>query len=439
MSFKFHRAFIAVLSFVSISFPAAAAADPAIPPFYEAVTQLNAAGKLGKIIKKEPIKTTVPGAQAWRIAYISSDIRDRKTISTGLIVAPLGQAPAEGRPVMAWAHGTTGTAQSCGPSQVLNPAVNLNEYFLVGGNSWTDYGMPNLETFIKEGYVVVATDYQGLGGGGQHQYAVAATQSQDLINSVRAAHSMTEVGASKKAIAYGWSQGGGTVIAAASQKDYLAQTGTVADGIEFLGFVALAPYDAGISFVGKTLDVASADQLFIGLNEAFTNNIFNFTHFSMNLWGTQAAFPSLKLSDFFTDEGVNVLNEVYFNKCVHAASDTLNFVYGEKYKSLMKSQPTNTLAWAQALVKGSVLPVKPIAPVVIYWGTGDTVVPPPMGQAYRQQMCQLGGNVGRFQLPGRQTHFTTPPVAAPYYLPWIKDRVAGKVAANGCLSEVVLE
>ena len=437
MSFKFQLACIAAFAFVGISF--SASADPAIPPFYEAVTKLKAEGKLGQIIKKEPVKTTVPDAQAWRIAYISSDVGDRKTISTGLIVAPIGQAPPEGRHVMAWAHGTTGTAQSCGPSQVLNPAVNLNEYFLVGGNSWTDYGLPNLETFIKEGYVVVATDYQGLGGGGQHQYTVAATQSQDLINSVRAANSMTEVGASKKAIAYGWSQGGGAVIAAASQKDYIAQTGTVADGIEFLGFVALAPYDAGISLVGMKLDVASADQLFIGLNEAFTKNIFNFTHFSMNLWGTQAAFPNLSLSDFFTDAGVKVLNDVYSNKCMHAASDTLSFVYGEQYKSLMKPQPTNTLAWAQAMVKGSVLPAKPVAPVVIYWGTGDSVVPPPMAQAYREQMCRLGGNIGRFQLPGQQTHFSTPPVAAPYYLPWIKDRIAGKVAENGCLSEIVLK
>ncbi|CAM3697376.1 alpha/beta fold hydrolase [Polynucleobacter brandtiae] len=437
MPFQFQQAFVAAFIFTSVSF--SALAQPAMPPFYEAVTKLKAEGKLGQVIKKESIKTNIPGAQAWRIAYISSDVSNRKTISTGLIVAPIGKASSEGRPVMAWAHGTTGTAQSCGPSQVFNPAVDLNEYFLVGGNSWTDYGLPNLETFIKEGYVVVATDYQGLGGGGKHQYTVAATQSQDLINSVRAAHSMIEVSASKKAIAYGWSQGGGAVIAAASQKEYITQTGTAADGIEFLGFVALAPYDTGISLAGKKLDVDSANQLFTGLNDVFTNNIFNFTHFSMNLWGTQAAFPSLSLSDFFTDEGVKVLNDVYSNKCVHAASDTLNFVFGEKYKSLMKLQPSNTLAWAQAMVKGSVLPAKPVAPVAIYWGTADTVVPPPMGQAYRQQMCGLGGNVARFQLPGQQTHFTTPPVAAPHYLPWIKDRIAGKVPENGCLSEIVLK
>ena len=49
------------------------------------------------------------------------------------MVAPIGKAPADGRPIVAWAHGTTGTAQSCGPSQVLNPAVSLNDGVLIVG------------------------------------------------------------------------------------------------------------------------------------------------------------------------------------------------------------------------------------------------------------------------------------------------------------------
>lgn len=142
----------------------ASSAEPAIPPFYQAVSTMTPNGKLGEVIKKEQIQTSIANAHAWRIAYISSDVGGRKTISTALVVAPVGQAPAEGRPIVAWSHGTTGTAQSCGPSQVQNPAVLLNQYFLVGGNSWTDYGLPNLDSLIKEGYIVVGTDYQGLGG-----------------------------------------------------------------------------------------------------------------------------------------------------------------------------------------------------------------------------------------------------------------------------------
>ena len=73
-----------------------------------------------------------------------------------------------------------------------------------------------------------------------------------------------------------------------------------------------------------------------------------------------------------------------------------------------------------------------MAPVIVYWGTKDTVVNPMMGKLYREQMCALGGNVARVQLAGEQTHFSTPRASEPLYLPWMKDRFDGKPSANGC-------
>ena len=405
---------------------------PAMPTFYVSASQMKPEGKLGQVIKKEQIKTSVTGAQAWRIAYISSDVNDNKTISTAIVVSPLEKDPKQSRPIMAWAHGTTGTAQNCGPSQVNNPAVPLNQYFLVGGNSWTDYGIPELEAFIREGYVVVGTDYQGLGGGGRHQYLASATQGRDVINSARAVASMTETGAGKKAIVYGWSQGGGTALAAASMGEYIAEKGTAADSIEFAGFVAMAPPDLAVMIRDKTLDQNSADIFLRDLVAGFSNNIFNFTHLAMNLWGTQAAFPKLSLTDVFTDQGARAVDEIFLNKCVHVAADTLNYSYSTEFKSLLKDKPTNTLEWAKAFVKGSIAPVKPVAPVVIYWGTKDTVVPPLMGELYQKQMCAKGANVNRIQLAGEQTHFSTPGTAAPLYMPWVKDRLSGKPLENAC-------
>jgi pimeloyl-ACP methyl ester carboxylesterase len=333
---------------------------------------------------------------------------------------------------LAWAHGTTGTAQNCGPSQVTNPVVPLNQYFLVGGNSWTDYGIPNLEEFIKEGYVIVATDYQGLGGGGKHQYSVAGTNGRDLINSARAVISMKDTGASKRTIFYGWSQGGGATIAAASLGDYLNKKGAVTDDLQVLGFVAMAPDDAAVMIQNANKDQASADKAINGLIQLFSDNVFNFSHFAMTMWGTQAAYPNLKLSDLFTDQGAKVLDQVLLNKCMHVISDTFNYTYGNQFKTLLRDKPTNTMAWVKALIDGSVLPVKPIAPVVIYWGTKDTAVPPIMHELYQKQMCAMGGNIERIQLPGEQTHFSTPGLSAPMYLAWVKDRVAGKPLPNAC-------
>lgn len=407
-------------------------ADPPMQPFYAAVMKMKPEGKLGQVIKQEKIVTSVKGAQAWRVAYISSDISGRKTIATGMVVAPIGVTPAGGRPVISWAHGTTGTAQNCGPSQVYDPVAPLNQYFLMTGNSWTDYGIPSIEEWIKEGYVIAATDYQGLGGGGRHQYGVSATNGRDAINAIRAAGSMKETSANKRAVVYGWSQGGGATIAAASMPEYIKQKGTAFDDIDILGFVAMAPLDLAAAAPKGKISQAQADQYFAGTLKEFSDSIFNFSHAVMGYWGNQAAFPNLQLSDILTDEGVKAINQIMSNKCMHVVPDTLNFNYKSNFMKLVKPNPSNTLAWSEAFVKGSIAQVKPLAPVQVYFGSADTTVPPPMHLAYQEQICKLGGNIGRTQLPGAQDHFTTPSVAAPMYLQWIKDRMAGKPLANAC-------
>jgi pimeloyl-ACP methyl ester carboxylesterase len=410
----------------------AQAPNVSLPPFYAELAKSRPDGPLGRVIKRESVATSIPQAIAWRIAYVSSDVLDRKTISTALVVAPRGEMPKEGRPIVAWAHGTTGTAQNCGPSQILNPAQPLNQYFLVGGNSWTDYGLPALESFIKRGYVVVGTDYQGLGGGGKHQYAIAASQARDAINSIRAAGAMNLAGANRKAIIYGWSQGGGTTIAAASLAGYIAQKGTAFDGVNLVGFVALAPQDVAVLAPKSTLDHAAAQKMLDDVTTSFGDNVFNFAHLSMTLWANAGTFPALKLTDIFTEEGAKVVDEVMSAKCMHAAADTLNAAFGASYKTMLRTSPDNAQAWAKALVDGSVAPVKPIAPVIIYWGTKDTVMPPAMGKLYQDQMCGLGGNVARVKLSGEQTHFTTPQSAEPLYVAWINDRLKGVAAPDGC-------
>lgn len=410
----------------------AQAAEVSVPPFYQAVAALSTDGKLGEVVAKEAVATSIPGAEAWRIAYVSSDVRERKTLSTALVIAPKGAPPAAGRPIVSWAHGTTGTAQNCGPSQVGDPAQDLNQYYIMGGTSWTDFGVPSATQFIKDGYVLVATDYQGLGGGGVHQYALAATQGRDIINATRAVGSMGLSGSSKKAVAYGWSQGGGAVLGAASLKDYIAKTGSAFDGVSFVGFVALAPHEVEVLIPPGSTDEAGAQKAMAGISQAFSTNVFNFSHYAMTMWATAAALPELKLTDIFTEEGARAVNEVFSKKCMHAGADTLSFNYADTYKALLNPQPANAPGWIKGLIEGSVTPELPIAPVVIYFGSKDTTNPPVMGQLYQQRRCAAGANVARVQLPGEQNHFTTPAVSMPFYQTWIADRFAGKPMENGC-------
>ena len=46
----------------------------------------------------------------WNLTtWYGYDVLGRRTVVTGLIAVPDGPAPAQGRPLVAWAHGTTGT------------------------------------------------------------------------------------------------------------------------------------------------------------------------------------------------------------------------------------------------------------------------------------------------------------------------------------------
>ena len=429
------RALIAALALVAGAC-AAQAAEVALPPFYQGLATLSPDQPLGTVVAKEAVATQIPGAEAWRIAYVSSDAMDRKTLSSALVIAPTAAMPSGGRPIVAWAHGTTGIAQNCGPSQVFDPAQDLNEYNLVGGTSWTDFGFPAASRFIKDGYVLVATDYQGLGAGGTHQYSNAATNARDLVNSARAAGAMGLTGGNRTAVANGWSQGGGAVIAAASLKDYIAAPGTAFDGIDFKGFVALAPQDIEVLVpAAAETDEAAAQKVIGGLADSFSDNVFNFTHYAMVMWALTAAYPELQLTDIFTDDGAKTLTEVFSKKCMHAGADTLNFNFGNDYKSLLKPQAGNAQAWVKRLRDSSVMKEPPVAPVVIYYGNKDVTNPPVMGKLYQAQKCAIGGNVARVELPGDQNHFTTPPVAQQFFVPWTEDRLAGKPLENGCAAQ----
>lgn len=425
------------MAFVSV-LDGLAHAEPPLAPFYQNVGKMKAKGKLGQVIAQEPVATSIAGAQAWRIAYISSDMTDKPTISTGLVIAPVGPAPAGGRPVMSWAHGTTGTAQNCGPSQVVSPAAPLNEYFLPTGNSWTDYGVPAVAELIAAGYVVVATDYQGLGGGGRHQYALAETQARDSIDAIRAAGAMKETGAGLQAVIYGWSQGAAAAITAASMADYITRKGTAFDGVKLVGAVAMAPqYFRAFAASGPLTDESAAAAL-TGATKAFSNSVNNFNHLVMTLWAEQAAYPDkLALTDVFTEDGAKFVDEIMNNKCVHGASDSITYSYGDQFAGLLRTNAANAKLWVQTLIDSAGPDIKPTTPVIIYWGTKDVVVPPAMHKLYRERMCQLGGNVTRVQLKGDLTHFATPGASQPLYLPWIADRLAGKPAPDGCAAEQV--
>src|SRR4051794_4477054 len=82
------------------------------------------------------------------LLYSSTSADGGRTAVSGTVAVPKGKAPKGGWPVVSWGHGTVGIADACAPSIAGMPG-NYDSKLL---NSW-----------LKAGFAVVRTDYEGLG------------------------------------------------------------------------------------------------------------------------------------------------------------------------------------------------------------------------------------------------------------------------------------
>ncbi len=113
------RPFLTLASFLIVGFCLLSAGARAQTPFYRATSQ-EIAGKLGTLIRQQPLGLPAPfGASVVRVLYRSQG-RDGASIPvSGVIIIPPGPMPAEGRPIVAWAHPTTGVVPRCAPSLAM--------------------------------------------------------------------------------------------------------------------------------------------------------------------------------------------------------------------------------------------------------------------------------------------------------------------------------
>ena len=92
--------------------------------FYKAPDPLPP-GAPGSLIKHERLLGAPNGAIAWRVMYHSRDDDDQDIAVTGVVVAPNFKTAPANRPVVVWAHPTTGSAPKCAPSAALDPFLTI--------------------------------------------------------------------------------------------------------------------------------------------------------------------------------------------------------------------------------------------------------------------------------------------------------------------------
>lgn len=180
-----------------------AAGDMDLAPFYRWHGEMPASP--GTPLRSEalPVQKQIPaGAHAIRILYSSTDKRWNSGLLavSGTLFLPSTQPPPGGWPLLSWAHGTLGIADSCAPS-------------------WTgfrDRDAAYINRWLERGFAVVASDYQGLGGPGPHPYSVWQAEGASVLDAARAAQAIRPDLIGESVILAGQSQGGGAALGAAT-------------------------------------------------------------------------------------------------------------------------------------------------------------------------------------------------------------------------------
>jgi pimeloyl-ACP methyl ester carboxylesterase len=140
--------------------------------------------------------------RTWVLLYRSTSVRGKAIGVSGFVMLPKGKPPKHGWPVVSWAHGTSGIADVCAPSR--DPK-----------GPYTFYAAPQFGAWLKAGYAIANTDYEGLGTPGVHPYIVGKSEGRGVVDIVRAVRQVDRRIGKRYAIA-GHSQGGQAALFAAS-------------------------------------------------------------------------------------------------------------------------------------------------------------------------------------------------------------------------------
>jgi alpha/beta superfamily hydrolase len=212
--------------------PAATAAakprsGPAGTAFYAPPAPLPGA-RHGDLIWSRTLRgaAVAPGAgQTKVVLYRSTSLHQQPIAVSGIVQTPKGTAPKGGWPVITYAHGTTGIADQCAPSRDVagTPVHPYNAYIL-----------PLVSRWLKAGYAVVRTDYEGLGTPGTHPYLIGLSEAHATLDIVRAARQL-DPRLSRSMVIAGHSQGGHAALWAAGQ------AGVWTPELRLRGTVAFAP------------------------------------------------------------------------------------------------------------------------------------------------------------------------------------------------------
>jgi alpha-beta hydrolase superfamily lysophospholipase len=358
--------------------------------FYAPSAPLSA-GRPGDVLRSRPW-LDIPGARTTLVLYQSTDVHGKPIAVSGVVAVPdHGSPPAGGWPVLDWAHGTTGLADTCAPSRDRVADAWLTQLITV---------------FTAAGFAVTATDYEGSGTPGVHPYVVGLSEGRGVLDMARAATRLPGIGirASSPVVVWGHSQGGGASVFAAQLQP------TYAPDVPLRGAVVGAPA-AELRLLGTALQRSPY-----------------FGYMFIVAAGFRAAYPDLPFDRVLTPAGLAEVDAAE-RSCSDAALDR---VRGHDPSPYLKADIGGIEPFASLLEQNTPGNIPTPVPMLVYQGDADEQIPVVASELMVRRMCAHGGfTVHREVLPG-QRHEQSRQAVLPEARRWIDDRLAGRPAPSDC-------
>lgn len=349
----------------------------------------------GSILRVWPLEGGGPGAgDAFRILYRSTGLSGQAIEVSGAIFIPPGAAPPGGRNVIAWAHPTSGVVEACAPS--LMPDVS--------GMIW------GLADMLRQGYVVVATDYPGLGVPGMiHPYLIGVSEGRAVLDSVRAARAMPDAGASNRFAVWGHSQGGHASL-------YTGElAASYAPDLKLVGVAAAAP----ATYLAELFD---ADKSSPGGKDLTAMTIYSWSRLLNTPAGSIVTAAAMPAYERIARDCIESIVEF------QAITEATKPLAGEQF---LKADPTEVEPWRSTMLKNTPGQMPAGAPVFLAQGTADTTVRPEITKQFGNHLCAQGTRASFVEMPG-VTHTFAAKNSVQAALRWMGDRFRGTPAPSSC-------
>lgn len=360
--------------------------------FYQASEQ-EIAGPPGTLIRQEPMYGAPDGASAYRVLYRSSSPDGRPIAVSGVIIVPTGPVPEGGRPIVAWAHPTTGIVPRCAPS------LAIFIFQQIAGS----------RQLLDRGYAIAATDYPGLGTTGPHPYLVGDSEARAVIDSVRVARSFPGVGNSNRYTVWGHSQGGQAAL--------------------FTGMIAKS-YAPELHLLGVAAAAPATDLATLMTDDLNTSGGRNLT--AMTVWSWDRVYKA-PINKIIAADAMPTVDRLA-GECIESVFDIL--LRSETSKPLAQdfltvANPATLEPWRSLLVRNTPGTLPPSIPVFLAQGSTDGLVRPQVTQAYMQRLCNAGSRVSFLMMPN-VSHGFAGRDSADAAVAWMAERFAGHAAPSSC-------